>query len=90
MPAIPELAEPLEDGSVALRLAAERDIPEILLAYQDDPQLHERLGQRRPPSGAELGRVAEEADSERRAGRTVALRGRYFRVAPGEVTVRAE
>ena len=73
MPAFPELAEPLEDGTVRLRLAAERDIPEILIAYQDDPDLCERLGESRPPSGAELGRMAEGADWERQGGRRVAL-----------------
>src|SRR6516225_8543725 len=45
MPPIPEFHEPLSDGQVVLRLAAERDIPEILIAYQDDPQLHVRLGE---------------------------------------------
>ena len=73
MPAIPTLDDPLTDGRVALRLAAERDIPEILIAYQDDPRMHERLGMARPPSGAELGRMAEQADAERQAGRRVAL-----------------
>src|SRR5436305_4376531 len=61
MPAIPEPQEPLTDGVVSLRLYAERDIPEILIAYQDDPQLHLRLGDERPPSGAQLGRRSEEA-----------------------------
>jgi RimJ/RimL family protein N-acetyltransferase len=73
MPAIPELIEPLSDGQVTLRLAAERDIPEILIAYQDDPQLHVRLGEPRPPSGAELGSRAERADAERAAGAHLAL-----------------
>jgi RimJ/RimL family protein N-acetyltransferase len=61
MPSIPELTEPLGDDRVGLRPGAERDIPEILIAYQDDPQLHVRLGEERPPSGAELGRRAERA-----------------------------
>jgi RimJ/RimL family protein N-acetyltransferase len=73
MPAFPEPAEPLSDGSATLRLAAERDIPEILIAYQDDPQLHLRLGEERPPSGAELGRRAERADTDRALGRGVTL-----------------
>jgi RimJ/RimL family protein N-acetyltransferase len=73
MPTIPALTELLSDGIVALRLSAERDIPEILIAYQDDPQMHERLGEERPPSGAELGRRAEEAEGNRVAGRSVAL-----------------
>jgi RimJ/RimL family protein N-acetyltransferase len=56
-----------------LRLAAERDIPEILIAHQDDPQLHLRLGMDRPPSGAELGRRAELAAAERSAGTAISL-----------------
>ncbi|HUO74658.1 MAG TPA: GNAT family protein [Solirubrobacteraceae bacterium] len=68
MPAIPPLKEPLSDGHVTLRMAAERDIPEILIAYQDDPQLHIRLGEDRPPSGANLGTRSERAEGERRAG----------------------
>jgi RimJ/RimL family protein N-acetyltransferase len=73
MPAIPELTEPLSDGRVSLRFAAERDIPEILIAYQDDRQLHIRLGEERPPSGAQLGSRAERAAAERAAGTTVRL-----------------
>lgn len=73
MPSFPDLHEPLGDGTVALRLAAERDIPEILIAYQDDPQLHLRIGEARPPSGAELGRLAERGDADRAAGRQVTL-----------------
>ena len=68
MSAIPELNAPLTDGRVALRLSAERDIPEILIAYQDDPELHLRMGIEKPPSGAELGRRAEQAADERAAG----------------------
>ena len=65
--------EPLTDGVVALRPAAERDIPEILIAYQDDPELHLRLGEERPPSGAELGRLAERAASGPRRRARVTL-----------------
>lgn len=68
MPAFPALPDSLHDGDVALRLYAERDIPEILIAYQDDPELHLRMGEARPPSGAELGRRAEQASSRRAAG----------------------
>lgn len=68
MPAIPELQEPLSDGVLSLRLSAERDIPEILIAYQDDPGLHLRMGEKKPPSGAELGRREERADDERANG----------------------
>lgn len=73
VPAFPELPEPLSDGSVTVRFAAERDIPEVLIAYQDDPQLHRRVGERRPPSGAKLGRRAEQAEGERLAGRALTL-----------------
>ncbi|MDQ2760265.1 MAG: GNAT family N-acetyltransferase [Actinomycetota bacterium] len=73
MPALLDLKEPLSDGHVLLRAASERDIPEILIAYQDDPELHERLGEQRPPSGAELGRGAEQAEAERVTGTRVTL-----------------
>jgi RimJ/RimL family protein N-acetyltransferase len=73
VPSFPELSEPLEDGSVRLRLAAERDIPEVLIAYQDDPELHRQLGELRPPSGAELGRRAESAEADRIAGRNLTM-----------------
>jgi len=73
MPAFPELTEPLSDGRVTLRLAAERDIPEVLIAYQDDPQLHRRMAEERPPSGADLGRRTEQAGAERLAGKSLTL-----------------
>jgi RimJ/RimL family protein N-acetyltransferase len=73
MPAIPQLSEPLSDGHVGLRPGAERDIPEILIAYQDDPQLHVWLGEDRPPSGAELGRRAERAPAALAAGTHITL-----------------
>jgi RimJ/RimL family protein N-acetyltransferase len=71
MPLFPELAEPLTDGSVIVRFAAERDIPEVLIAYQDDPELHLRMVEERPPSGAELGRRAERAEADRITGRSL-------------------
>lgn len=73
MLAFPDLDQPLSDGRVALRLSAERDIPEILIAHQDDPSMHRRLGVDRPPSGAELGRRAESAETDRAASAGVAL-----------------
>jgi RimJ/RimL family protein N-acetyltransferase len=69
MPSFPGLQAPLTDGTVAVRLSAERDIPEVLIAYQDDPSLARALGEPKPPSGAVLGRRAEQAEEERRAGR---------------------
>jgi RimJ/RimL family protein N-acetyltransferase len=68
MPAFPELTDPLRTDAVALRLAAERDIPEVLIAHQDDPDLYRRLGLARPPSGAELGRRVEGGPSDRATG----------------------
>src|SRR5436305_6001154 len=73
MPSFPDLSEPLTDGVVGVRLAAERDIPEILIAYQDDPELHLRMGTPRPPSGAELGRRAERAEADRMTGTALCL-----------------
>lgn len=73
MPPLPALDQPLQDEQVVVRLAAERDIPDILIAHQDDPQLYARLGLERPPSGAELGRQLEQADSDRVAGERLRL-----------------
>jgi RimJ/RimL family protein N-acetyltransferase len=53
---------------VQLRLVAERDLPEILIAHQDDPLLHVEIGALRPPSGADLGRRTEEQAAERASG----------------------
>jgi RimJ/RimL family protein N-acetyltransferase len=64
----PDPPPTLTDDVVALRLAAERDIPEILIAHQDDPALADSLGLVRPPSGAELGRRVEASAAERAAG----------------------
>jgi RimJ/RimL family protein N-acetyltransferase len=68
MSSFPRFPEPLSGDGVQLRLAAERDIPEILIAHQDDPELFRRLRMQRPPSGAELGRRTELADTERALG----------------------
>ena len=57
---VPGPRSPLTDRET-VRPAAERDIPEVLIAYQDDPELHLRMGEERAPSGAELGRLAERA-----------------------------
>lgn len=78
-PAIPELPERLSDGQVELRLAAEWDIPDILIAHQDDRELHRSLGLARPPSGADLGSASEREPAERAAGTGVKL----TIVAPG-------
>jgi len=73
VPSIPHPSAPLCDDRVALRLASERDIPDVLIAHQDDPSLHERLGQDRPPTGAELGRAAEGAAAARAEGSEVTV-----------------
>jgi RimJ/RimL family protein N-acetyltransferase len=73
MPSFPSLDDPLSDGVVTLRPSAERDIPEVLIAYQDDRRLPEALGEDRPPTGAALGSRAERAADEFRAGHTLTL-----------------
>jgi RimJ/RimL family protein N-acetyltransferase len=73
MRSIPAPPERLADGEIALRLAAERDIPETLIAYQDDPHMHHRLSEARPPSGAELGRRMEQAAADMDQGIGVRL-----------------
>jgi RimJ/RimL family protein N-acetyltransferase len=73
MPSIPFLELPLAERGVILRDASERDIPEILIAHQDDPELYARIGMQRPPSGAELGREAEREQSERATGASARL-----------------
>lgn len=90
VPAFPNLEQPLTDGEVVLRIGAERDIPEILIAYQDDRELHLRLEEDRPPSGAELGRRVEQAEARMRSGELLTLTilesGSDF--ARGEVRIR--
>jgi [ribosomal protein S5]-alanine N-acetyltransferase len=86
MPSLPNLREPLTDGVVGVRPSAESDIPEVLIAYQDDPTLHLRMGQLRPPSGAELGRRAERAEADRVAGRRLTL----AIIEPGDDTCRGQ
>jgi RimJ/RimL family protein N-acetyltransferase len=73
MPSLPGLTSPLSDGVVSLRPSAERDIPEVLIAYQDDHGLAAALGEQRPPTGAALGSRAENALAELRAGRALTL-----------------
>jgi RimJ/RimL family protein N-acetyltransferase len=68
MPPLPLLDQPIQDDVVALRDATEHDIPEILIAHDDDPGLYIQLGHQRPPTGAQLGRWAENAPAERSAG----------------------
>jgi RimJ/RimL family protein N-acetyltransferase len=73
MASLPELDSPLHGHGVVLRLAAERDIPEVLIAHQDDPSLAARLRCRHAPSGAELGRRVEQSAAARASGAGVWL-----------------
>jgi [ribosomal protein S5]-alanine N-acetyltransferase len=86
MSSFPRLADPLIDGGVALRDYEERDIPEILIAYQDDPRLHLLNREDRPPSGAELGSRAEREVSARGAGERATLTV----LEPGDDTCRGQ
>jgi RimJ/RimL family protein N-acetyltransferase len=73
MSSFPLLTEPLTDDTVVLRDYAERDIPEILIAHQDDARMHLLTGDDRAPSGAELGRAAEREAAERAIGERATL-----------------
>jgi RimJ/RimL family protein N-acetyltransferase len=86
MPSFPKLDAPLVGDGVELRLEAERDIPEVLIAHQQDPELFVRLGLERPPSGAELGRRIEEAGARGQDGSGV----RFTIVVPGDDTLRGQ
>ena len=71
MPSFPAPDSLLTDSVVALRLSAERDIPEVLIAYQDDPDLARTLGEQRPPTGAALGSRAEHAPEKMAEGEAI-------------------
>ncbi len=86
MHAFPHLVTPLRSAGAELRFSAERDIPEILIAHEDDPQLHLRLGLQRPPSGAELGRHSETEEASRLAGDAV----RFTILEPGSDVCRGQ
>ncbi|MGH2835884.1 MAG: GNAT family N-acetyltransferase [Solirubrobacteraceae bacterium] len=68
MPSIPEPPDRISDLLVELRAIEEWDIPEVLIAHQDDPELHRRLGLSRPPTGAQLGSEVDHAQAVRQAG----------------------
>jgi RimJ/RimL family protein N-acetyltransferase len=73
MPSIPEPPDRIADELVGLRPIAEWDIPEVLIAHQDDRELHSWLGLSRPPTGAQLGSEVEDAQALRLAGAGVKL-----------------
>jgi RimJ/RimL family protein N-acetyltransferase len=73
MPSIPEPPNRISGELVELRAIAEWDIPEVLIAHQDDPELHDWLGLSRPPTGAQLGGEVDEASARRLAGDGVKL-----------------
>jgi RimJ/RimL family protein N-acetyltransferase len=68
MPSIPQPPEHMGDEFIELRPIAEWDIPEVLIAHQDDRELHRWLGLSRPPTGAQLGSEVEHAEAHRLAG----------------------
>jgi hypothetical protein len=68
MTVIPEPPVVLSSAAVALRPIANWDIPEILIAHQEDRALAAALGLERPPSAAELGREVEDAAAAWAAG----------------------
>jgi RimJ/RimL family protein N-acetyltransferase len=73
MPTIPQPPERSGDQLVELREIAEWDIPEVLIAHQDDRDLYRRLGLQKPPTGAQLGSEVDHAEAERLAGSSVKL-----------------
>ena len=56
------------DEFIELRPIAEWDIPEVLIAHQDDRELHRWLGLPKPPTAAQLGREVELAEAHRLDG----------------------
>lgn len=73
MPAIPEPPERFGDEAIELREIAEWDIPETLIAFQDDPDLYRRLGLAKPPTGAQLGTEVDHRQRRRLEGLEVKL-----------------
>jgi RimJ/RimL family protein N-acetyltransferase len=73
MPAIPEPPARLRDDVIELRGIAEWDIPDVLIAYQDDSSLHRALGEQRAPTGAQLGNEVERSGALRLAGERISL-----------------
>ncbi len=68
MTAIPEPPPRLSAPDIELRPISAWDIPEILIAHQDDRRLAGDLGLSRPPSGAQLGDEVDTAPADWAAG----------------------
>ncbi len=68
MTAIPPAPTRLHSDAVELRPISGWDIPEILIAHQDDRRLAVDLGLAKPPSGAQLGREVDDAPADWAAG----------------------
>jgi RimJ/RimL family protein N-acetyltransferase len=73
MPSIPQPPEHLSDDLIELREIAEWDIPDTLIAFEDDRELHRRIGWPKPPTGAKLGMEVERELEERLAGSALRL-----------------
>jgi RimJ/RimL family protein N-acetyltransferase len=65
---IPDPPERLRADTLELRPISDWDIPEILIAHQDDRTLAAALGLERPPSSAQLGLEVEAAAADWAAG----------------------
>jgi RimJ/RimL family protein N-acetyltransferase len=68
MTALPDPPERLSSDVLELRPISDWDIPEILIAHQDDSALAAALGLDRAPSSAQLGQEVEDAAAEWAAG----------------------
>ena len=73
MPSIPRPPERIGGELIELRPIAEWDIPEVLIAHQDDRGLCVWLGLQKPPTAAQLGSEVENAEARRLAGTTIKL-----------------
>ena len=87
MSSFPLLTEPLTDGTVVLRDYEERDIPEILIAYQDDSRMH-LLTAGGPP--AERGRAGRAGRARGRRTRDRGARHADGRSSRGSDTCRGQ
>ena len=65
---IPDPPERLSSALLELRPISQWDIPEILIAHQDDRNLAASLGLERSPSGAQLGTEVDRAPADWAAG----------------------